>query len=153
MLLKQWEKLAPYPGGKRIFSYLFGRMVPYSGSIHPEIVHLEAGHVKVLLRDRRKVRNHLQSIHAAALMNLAEAASGLSFVTGLPKDARAIVLEFKIKYFKKARGNLIAECYCAPPSTVTERKEYKVQAQVKNENGETVCEAEATWLVSPPENK
>ena len=85
-----WKRLSGLPGGKALFSVLFGRMAPYTGTLGARVETLEPGFCRVSLRDRRGVRNHLNSIHAMALANLAEAASGLAVVAALPRECRAL---------------------------------------------------------------
>jgi acyl-coenzyme A thioesterase PaaI-like protein len=145
---KAWASLSPKPGGKALFSMLFGTLVPYSGSIKPEIVELRPGYAKMRMRDRKAVRNHLNSVHAIALMNLAEATSGLAMNFGLPENARAIVTKLEIEYLKKARGTLTSECSCGVQE-VTEDREVQIVADISNEAGEVVARAIATWRVGP----
>jgi hypothetical protein len=83
-LLGLWRRLAPLPGGPWLFSRIFGFMVPYSGSVGPRVRVFEPGHAEVEIPDRRSNRQHLGSVHAIALMNLAEMTSGLAVMAGLP---------------------------------------------------------------------
>lgn len=132
-----------------LFSRILGRFVPYTGSIAPRIQELEAGYAVVAMADSRKVRNHLNSIHAIALVNLAEVTSGLALVVGLPPGARAILTGFSIRYLKKARGTITGECRLVVPQQVTDRFEEKVKVALRNSEREVVAEAEALWTIGP----
>jgi acyl-coenzyme A thioesterase PaaI-like protein len=147
-----WARLHRLPAGDRLFSWALGRVVPYTGSIGAVVRELAPGRAKVELADRRRVRNHLDSIHAVALMNLAEMSTGLALNTGLPDDARAILVRLTIEYVKKARGTLTSECAIEPPATA-ERREVEVAAVIRDAAGDVVAKAAARWLVGPADAK
>ena len=143
-----WSTLRPIPGGRAVFSRLVGTAAPYTGSIGAHVDELGPGHAKVVLRDRRRVRNHLDCVHAVALVNLAEMATGLAMSMGMPDDARGILSGISIEYLKKARGRLTAECRCEVPAT-NERREMMVEGNIHNDAGELVARATARWLIGP----
>jgi acyl-coenzyme A thioesterase PaaI-like protein len=147
-LQRMWRRLSRLPGGQWMFSFMLGMAAPYTGSIGARVVELRPGYARVTLRDRRKVRNHLSSIHAVALVNLAEAASGLAMMCGLPTDMRGILVGFSIDYVKKARGTLTAEC-TAPAPEPGVRKEYELEAVVRDEAGDIVATGRPRWLIGP----
>jgi len=143
-----WERLSTLPMGKWLFSQGIGRMAPYSGSIGALVDELRPGFARVQLRDRKKVRNHLNSVHAIALMNLGELATGLALMASMPDDARGILAGLSMDYHKKARGLLTAECSCEVPDS-NERREYEIIGEIKDESGELVATARARWLIGP----
>ncbi len=145
---RAWRILRPWPGGRTLFSLLLGRRIPYTGSIRPYVVALDPGAARVRMRDRRRVRNHLGSVHAIALANLAEVTSGLALTAALPHTVRGIVVGITIEYTKKARGTLTAECQCVVPEVV-DRIEHPVTATVRDPAGDLVATATVRWVLAP----
>ena len=101
-----------------------------------------------MLRERRAVQNHLNSVHAIALANVAEMASGLAMLAALPDSARGIVTNISIAYLKKARGLLTAECRCVLPD-VTVNGTHEFTSSVRDEAGDEVARATVTWKLGP----
>jgi len=143
-----WNRLAPLPGCKRVFSWLLAWLVPYTGTVRPYVLELLPGHAKVRMADRRAVRNHLRSIHAVALANLAEVTSGLALTSALPASARGIPISLAITYLKKARGTLIAQADVRIPDASREA-EYDFESVISNAAGETVARATVRWRIGP----
>ncbi|MDX2457847.1 MAG: hotdog fold domain-containing protein [Gammaproteobacteria bacterium] len=147
-LRRQWHRLDGVPGGKWLFSRLLGRFVPYTGTLGARIEVLEPGHCVVRMNDRRKIRNHLNSVHAMALANLGEMATGLALMNSLPDNTRGILKGFNVEYLKKARGLLLAECRCEIPDRNAEQ-EVEVLCEIRSTTGDVVTVARAQWLIGP----
>ena len=128
-------------------------MVPYSGTVRPRILELEPGRCRVRMRERRRVRNHLDSVHATALATLGELATGLATLTALPPGVRGILTGLEVEYEKKARGVLTASCRSEPPETAGAGGpvDHRAVGEIHDADGDRAATVRATWRLSPPE--
>ena len=147
-LRKHSHRLTALPAGRQFLSRLRGRLVPYSGRLGATVDVLEPGRCVVILKDRRKLRNHLNSVHAMALANLGEIATGMALMNSLPDNTRGILRRFEIDYLKKARGLLTAECDCEIPANNDER-EVAVNCDIRDSADDVVSVVTAHWLIGP----
>jgi len=148
-LLSIYRALNRLPGGKRLFSKAVGIAAPYTGTLPFVVRDLERGRAVVQLHDRRIARNHLNSLHAIALMNLGEVCTGLATYSTLPPGSRGIITDLGMSYSKKARGPIIATCEVQAP-TGTGRHDLQVEAVLRNADGVEVARARAVWRVDLP---
>jgi uncharacterized protein (TIGR00369 family) len=145
---QSWERFSSLPGGKLLFSKAIGLLAAYSGTIDARVDEMRPGYARAHMADRRKLRNHLKSIHAIALANLAELTGSLALIASMPSDARVIVTGLSIDYLKKARGKISAVAE-APDIKSSERKELAIDIRLEDKSGEVVSKAQLKCLLGP----
>lgn len=148
LIRRTWDRLATLPGGKLLFSRLVGLAAPYTGTVGARIVELRDDYAEIELRDRWGVRNHLASIHAVALANLAEMTGNLAVAYTMPDDARFIVAGMSMDYLAKARGTLTAICDQPVPRSA-ERREYEIIVNIYDARRHLVARGTLRTLVGP----
>jgi acyl-coenzyme A thioesterase PaaI-like protein len=147
-LLNLWRTLNGLPAGKWLFGLAVRWMIPYTGSVSPRVEVLEPGYARISIKQRRRLQQHLGSIHAIALANVAEFASGAAMSTALPPGYRGIVTKMHLEYFKKARGVVTAEARTQLPD-LSKEGEHDFVAEVRDEADVVVCRATVTWRLGP----
>ena len=105
-VLALWRSLQRKPLGAWLFSRAVCFKAPYFGTIHPRFELLEAGRCEATIPDRRGMHNHIGTVHAIALCNLAELCAGVMTDASLPRDMRWIPKGMTVSYLKKAKGRL-----------------------------------------------
>ena len=143
-----WARLHPLPGGKQVFTHMMGLFGPYAGSIHPLVEEMHHGYARVRMPYRRAIKNHLGSVHAAALFNLAEFTVIMTLSHTVPDEARFIVAGAQIDYLSKARSDLVGVCEC-PQINGSERREYQIPVTLFDMQGKAVASALVRALIGP----
>jgi len=110
MLLETYNKCARLPLGKRIFSKLVCIKAPYFGTIKPLFGEMKPGYCEITVKKRRRVYNHIKSVHAIAMCNLCELTAGSMLEATLPGSMRWIPGGMTVEYLKIARTDLKAVC-------------------------------------------
>lgn len=122
---------------------------PYFASIAPRIERLEPGLCVVAIRDRRAVRNHIGTVHAIALCNMAELAGGLATDAAMPPTMRWIPKGMSVRYLRKASGPMTATARIEPLFDRVDAHEAHARVAITNAAGETVFEADIAMWISP----
>ncbi len=146
--LTLWKKCADKPLGKWFFSKIICWKAPYFASIQPLFDVLEPGRAVVSMRKRRGVQNHIATVHAIAMCNLAELTAGTMMEVSVPNTMRWLPKGMTVRYLKKATTSLKCECVLteALPAQATD---VIVRAVLRDTHDVVVCEADITMYVSP----
>lgn len=92
--------------GNSQFSHKICEIVPYFATIEPQFVDLRPGYAEVTIPNTRSVHNHLGTVHAIAMCNLAEIAAGLMTDVSIPDSCRWIPVGMNVRYLAKAKSDL-----------------------------------------------
>ena len=143
-----WKRCEGLPLGKAIFSRLICFKAPYFGSIRPRFEEFRPGYARVSMAKRRAVTNHIGTVHAIAMCNLAELAAGTMTEITIPPTMRWLPKGMAVEYLKKAETGVEAH---ASGGEIAEGpgRDVPVTVEVKDRAGETVCRAVITMWVSP----
>ena len=154
-LLGLWQRLARWPGGAWLFSRAVCFKAPYFGTISTRFTVLEDGRCEAVIKDRRRVHNHIGTVHAIALCNLAELTAGVMTDASLPRGMRWIPKGMSVQYLKKATGTLRGVATPDIPLVASESGyELPVSVGVFDSTGEMVFSARiGMWLSPSPARK
>jgi acyl-coenzyme A thioesterase PaaI-like protein len=149
-VLSQYRRISRWPAGHWLFSKLVCWKAPYFSSIAPRMEVLEPGRGIATIAHRRRVTNHLGTVHAIALCNLAEFVGGLTCDVSIPPSMRWIPKGMTVEYLRKAVGTMRATATPAfPPRDASEGYDLPFEVVVENPQGEAVFKATIAMWVSP----
>lgn len=148
-LLQTFEKMSKLPGGRRLFTAAVCNRAPYFSTIGPHIKELQPGRCVATIRNRRRVHNHIGTVHAIAMCNLAELCGGLATDVTIPKGWRWIPRGMEVEYIAKATTDLRATATVDSEFTGEDAREVPAVVEVTNTAGELVFRANIRMWVSP----
>ena len=148
-VLSLWNRSRGTAFGRWLFTRLVCRRAPYFASISPVLEVLEPGRCVAAFAHRRKVRNHLGTVHAIALCNAAELTAGLATDVSLPPSMRWIPKGMTVRYLRKATGRMTATATLDTQGLEGPARDLEVAVVVRDPGGEAVLEARITMYLSP----
>ncbi len=148
LALRLWTRLNGTAFGRWVFTRIICFRAPYFSSISPLFVTLEPGHAVVTMCKRRKVKNHIGTIHAIAMANLCEIAAGVLTEVSIPEDMRWIPKGMNIQYLGKAATRISATAEL-PAVRSGEKQDAVVSVDVRDTGGTIVVHADITMYVTP----
>ena len=142
------EKVRGMPFGMRLFSIAVCLKAPYFSSIRPRFVALEPGFAQARAKKRRRITNHLGTVHAIAMANLCEYVGGTLMEVSIAPDMRWIPRGMNIRYLGKATSDVTATCRIEDYDW-RETQDVPLEVTVTDASGEVVAEATIPMYVSP----
>lgn len=134
--------------------------IPFSKLLDLELSDKES--FLFMMKEKEKLHNHLQMIHAGALFTMAESTSGqflLNEFSSLPMDLIPVIRKAEIKYSKPGKGTIYSNASFLGQSQkeieeeLLSRKKViiKVKVEVFNDEGARVLSALFNWFVAIPD--
>jgi acyl-coenzyme A thioesterase PaaI-like protein len=148
-LLTLYQRLTRYPGGRWLFTRAVCFYAPYFASIHPRFDRLEPGIAEAHIKRRRSVQNHIGTIHAIALCNLAEMVAGVGIDATLTPDRRWIPKGMNAQYLAKCQHEAHAKARIVIPDDIGSGYNCIVPVEIFDRDGSKVFHADITMWVTP----
>jgi acyl-coenzyme A thioesterase PaaI-like protein len=125
-------KFDSLPSGlrRRALGVVLGRRVPFVGTVGLQFEELSEQRVVTRLRPRRRVQNHIHTLHAAAVTLAAETASGFVVGMNLPDDKLPLMKSLQVDFVKRNEGGLRASASLSDDQKRTMREEPRGEVEV-----------------------
>jgi acyl-coenzyme A thioesterase PaaI-like protein len=148
-VLTMWNKAGALPLGTRVFSLLFAQKAPYFASIRPRFAVLEPNRAELVIPKRRRVQNHLGTVHAIALCNGLEAAMGALAEATIPADKRWIPKGMEVAYTAKATSDIRCIAETDAEQWTSDDPDLPVRVRGVRDDGTVVVEGTIRLWVTP----
>lgn len=148
LVLARWQRMSGSAIGRWLFARAVAFRAPYFATIAPRFHALQPGLCRVSMRKRRRVENHIGTVHALAMGNLVELAAGMVTEVTIPADMRWIPRGMTIEYLKKAASGVSATARL-DKTDWSGAENVGVAVGVHDAGGVEVVRAVVTMYISP----
>ncbi|WP_088283318.1 hotdog fold domain-containing protein [Kineosporia sp. A_224] len=135
--------------GKAVFSKAFALKAPYFATVRPRFVALRPNYAELVVPKRRRVHNHLKTVHAIALCNGLEAAMGALAEVSIPADMRWIPKGMEVAYTAKATSDITCIAETDPQQWTGDDPDVPVRVRGVRDDGTVVVEGVIRLWVTP----
>ncbi len=150
-VLSLYRQVSRLPKGDRIFSRLFTLKAPYFGTVRPVFVELRPNYAELTIRKRRRVQNHIGTVHVIAICNGLEAAMGALAEASVPRTKRWIPKGMDVSYTAKAVSDITCIAETDPELWTGEDRDVPVRVRGVRDDGTTVVEGVIRlWVTDKP---
>jgi acyl-coenzyme A thioesterase PaaI-like protein len=148
-----YRRLEHLPLGKRAFGLAFSAAAPYFRSVRPQVVEVAPNRAVVVVPKRRRVHNHIGTVHAIAACNGLEAAMGLLAEASIAPTHRWIPRGMDVRYLAKSTSDLTCTAVTEPEAWSQARSgarsEVPVAVTATRADGVVTVEGTIHLYVSP----
>ena len=136
-----------------LLDYALGSTIKFIGTAGLHCESLTQEKAVFVLKNRKKVQNHIKTIHAAASGLIAETASGMVVGMNIPDNKIPVIKTMHIDYVKRSSGGLRAVATISPEQIEQlhqlEKGEMKIAVVVTDSAGVEPVECEMIWAWVP----
>jgi len=151
-VLKMYNRLTKLPWGNKLFTLYASNRAPYFKTISPLITKLVPGECHCFIKKKRKVENHIGTVHVIAIANGLEMAMGFMAEGSIPKHLRWIPKGMDLKYTAKAGSDI--RCEAVLQNNDWQEGDVPVEVKAYDENDVVVVEGQINlWVSAKPAKK
>ena len=146
-----WTTARRLPAGRWLFSRAFALKAPYFATVRPRFVELRPDYCELVVPKRRRVHNHLKTVHAIALCNGLEAAMGALAEASIPASKRWIPKGMEVAYTAKATSDITCIAQTDQAAWTGDDPDVPVRVRGVRDDGTVVVEGVIRlWVTARP---
>jgi acyl-coenzyme A thioesterase PaaI-like protein len=142
---------------RRLLTFAIGYIIKYMGTTGIKVQALDQSKAELTLKNRKIVQNHIGGIAAAAMVLMAEIASGLVISMNIPDSSLPVLQSMNFTFRKRARGAMRAVALLTSEQInyvqTTDKGSTTINVKMTDETGGTPVACEMKWAWTPKHRK